>query len=57
VAEGLKGLAAVYRDRGRIAESEALLERALAIREKSLGPNHKWTKAARDALDGLRSKH
>ncbi|HEY3676721.1 MAG TPA: tetratricopeptide repeat protein [Candidatus Tumulicola sp.] len=47
-------MAGVYRDRGRLAESKALLERALAIREKVLGPNHGFTKATPDALESLR---
>jgi tetratricopeptide (TPR) repeat protein len=33
-------LAALYREQGHYAEAEPLLKRALAIREKALGPDH-----------------
>ena len=36
----LNNLAALYNDQGRYADAEPLLKRALAIREKALGPNH-----------------
>ena len=36
----LNNLAVLYRDQGRYAEAEPLYKRALAIREKALGPDH-----------------
>ncbi len=36
----LINLAALYNDQGRYAEAEPLYERALAILEKTLGPEH-----------------
>jgi len=33
-------LAALYSDQAREAEAEPLYQRALAIREKALGPDH-----------------
>ena len=36
----LNNLAALYRAQGRYAEAEPLHQRALAIREKALGPEH-----------------
>ncbi len=50
----LMGLARVYRDQGHHAEAEAALTRALAIREKTLGPDHPLTKATREALGAAR---
>jgi hypothetical protein len=47
------GLARVYRDRGHDAEAKAALTRALAIREKTLGPDHPLTKDTREALKPL----
>ncbi len=38
VATNLNNLAELYRAQGRYAEGEALQKRALAIREKALGP-------------------
>ena len=40
LATSLNGLAEVYRTQGRYAEAEPLHERALAIREKALRPDH-----------------
>ena len=39
-APSLNNLAELYRDQGRYAEAEPLYKRALAIREKALGPDH-----------------
>ena len=36
----LNNLARLYDDQGRYAEAEPLYKRALAIREKALGPDH-----------------
>ena len=36
----LNNLAGLYDDQGRYAEAEPLYKRALAIREKALGPDH-----------------
>ena len=36
----LNNLAVLYSDQGRYAEAEPLYKRALAIREKALGPDH-----------------
>ena len=41
VAVGLTELARVYREEGLLADALPLLERALAIREKKLGPQHR----------------
>lgn len=54
MAEGLKGLATVYEHQRDLAKAQRLLQRALAIRDKALGPQHMLTKATRDALDALR---
>ena len=40
VARCLTNLAELYRAQGRYAEAEPLYQRALAIREKTLGPEH-----------------
>ncbi len=39
-AGSLLGLAAVYKEQGKYAQVEPLLQRALAIGEKALGPGH-----------------
>ena len=36
----LNNLAGLYRDQGKYAQAEPLYQRALAIREKALGPEH-----------------
>ena len=36
----LNNLAVLYSDQGRYADAEPLYKRALAIREKALGPDH-----------------
>jgi hypothetical protein len=53
VAQGLHNLASVYERLGRDEESEPLYRRALAVREKSLGPEHPLTESTRVALDEL----
>ncbi len=40
VAQSLNNLAALYDTQGRYGEAEPLHKRALAIREKALGPEH-----------------
>jgi len=40
VAHSLNNLAGLYRDQDRFAEAEPLHQRALAIRERALDPNH-----------------
>lgn len=40
MATTLSNLANVHHDTGAYAEAQALLERALAISEKALGPEH-----------------
>ena len=40
MALSLNDLAALYNAQGRYAEAEPLYKRALAIREKALGPAH-----------------
>ena len=40
MALGLNNLAELYRAQGKYAEAEPLHKRALAIREKALGPEH-----------------
>jgi hypothetical protein len=55
IAETLNALAKAHRGQGRDDQAEPLLLRVLAIREKSLGPDHPSTKEARDTLDALRA--
>ena len=40
VAESLKDLAGLYHAQGKYALAEPLYQRALAMREKALGPEH-----------------
>jgi tetratricopeptide (TPR) repeat protein len=40
VATSLNNLAVLYRDQGNYAQAEPLFQRALAIWEKALGPQH-----------------
>ena len=40
LATSLNNLAEVYRLQGRYAEAKPLYKRSLAIREKTLGPEH-----------------
>jgi tetratricopeptide (TPR) repeat protein len=40
VATSLNNLALVYQAQGRYADAEPLYERALAIKEEALGPDH-----------------
>ena len=40
MAQSLNNLAGLYRDQGKYAEAEPLFQRALAIRERTLGPEH-----------------
>ncbi len=53
LAESLNGLAVVYREQGRYTEAEPLLKRALAIREKALGPAHSDVIQSLSNLAGL----
>ena len=45
VATSLKNLGLLYRDEGRYADAELSYKRALALREKLLGPDHPFTGA------------
>jgi hypothetical protein len=47
--------AGLLRATNRLAEAEPLMRRALAIFERSLGPEHPWTVTARDNLAGMQS--
>ena len=40
LAATLNNLAELYKEEGRYADAEPLCKRALAIREKALGPDH-----------------
>ena len=40
MATSLNNLAGLYQAQGKYAEAEPLYQRALAIREKALGPEH-----------------
>jgi hypothetical protein len=42
--------------RARYTEAEPLLQRALGILEKALGPDHPHTRMCRDNLDELRRR-
>lgn len=53
VATSLGWLAETYRLQGRLAEAEPLLKRALAIRERVLGPTHPSTHLTRHNLTVL----
>ena len=53
LATTLGWLAETYRLQGRLAEAEPLLKRALAIREKVLGPSHPSTHLTRHNLSVL----
>jgi hypothetical protein len=54
VAAVLQGLGNLYRAQGRDAEAGPVLRRALAIRERTLGPEDPDTAATREALAALR---
>jgi tetratricopeptide (TPR) repeat protein len=43
VAHSLDGLANLYSKQGKYVEAEPLYQRALAIREQALGPEHSLT--------------
>jgi hypothetical protein len=49
----LIGLADLYRAQGKLAEAAPLYQRALAIGEKSLGPDHPTVTACRNSLAAL----
>jgi hypothetical protein len=49
----LNGLAELCRSQGRDAEAEPLYLRALAIREKALGPDHPQLAPSLESLAGL----
>jgi Flp pilus assembly protein TadD len=51
----LNNLAESYRVRGKYQAAEPLFERALAIREKALGPDHPNTKTAKANLAACQS--
>lgn len=54
-AQSLNNLALLLRDQGDLVAARPHLERALAIREKVLGPGHPDTAASRRALESLSS--
>lgn len=56
VATNLNNLGMLYYYQGRYAEAEPLLQQALAIWEKTLGPEHPHTQAARHNLQLLLEK-
>ena len=56
VASTLTDLAVLYDAQGHYGQAESLYERALAIREQSLGTNHPDTKKSRDNLAAIRAK-
>jgi tetratricopeptide (TPR) repeat protein len=49
----LNNLASLYQAQGKYAEAEPLLQRALAIREQQLGPDHPDTATSLNNLAGL----
>ncbi len=53
VATGLNGLAGLYQDQGEFIKAEALYQRSLLIREKSLGPDHPDVAISLNNLAGL----
>ena len=53
VGMSLNNLASLYKSQGRYADAEPLYERALAIREKSLGPDHPAVGTTLNNLAGL----
>ena len=55
-ALSLNNLAFLYQDQGKLDAAEPLLERALAICEQSLGPEHPNTITGRENLAALRGK-
>jgi hypothetical protein len=52
----LNNLAALFEAQGKYAEAEPLYRRAIAICEKTLGPEHPDTKTARENLEILLSE-
>jgi tetratricopeptide (TPR) repeat protein len=56
VAESLLGMASLYADAGRRDEAAAHLERALTIRQGTLGPDHPEMAKMRNALLELRDR-
>ncbi|MBO9313908.1 MAG: tetratricopeptide repeat protein, partial [Chloroflexus sp.] len=54
-ATSLNNLALLLSEQGEYAAARPLYERALAICERTLGPDHPQTRQARDRLRKLRS--
>ena len=52
----LNNLANLYSDQGKNEEAEPLYQRALAIKEKMLGPEHPHTKSTRQNYAALLEK-
>ncbi len=53
MATAVNNLGGVLREQGDLAGARAHFERALAILERSLGPDHPKTQLVRENLDGL----
>jgi tetratricopeptide (TPR) repeat protein len=54
LATWLNNLAGLYSDQGKYEEAELLYERALAIYERKLGPNHPYTVSTRESYAFLK---
>ena len=56
MAADLNNLAGLLYDTNRLEEAEPLFRRALAIWEKSLGPDHPYTMSVRESLAVLEAE-
>jgi tetratricopeptide (TPR) repeat protein len=54
--DGLRVLGQILAHKGRFDEAEPLLRRALEIAEKTLGPEHRDARVAREALAALETE-
>jgi tetratricopeptide (TPR) repeat protein len=57
VAQSLNNLAGLYDSQGKYAEAEPLYQRALAISEKALGPDHPHTRLVRSIWTHFETSH